>query len=76
MRQSEERSAVLVIRAWFEPGAPPERLRARLTETADADGPGWTQTAAEGEDEILAAFAGWLRRFIAASGDGPVTPPR
>ena len=66
MRQSEERSAVLVIRAWFEPGAPPERIRARLTETADADAPGWTQTAAEGEDEILAAFAGWLRGFIAA----------
>jgi len=57
MRQSEEQSAVLVIRAWVEPGA---AIRARLTQTPDADEPGWEQSAAEGEDQILAAVAEWL----------------
>ena len=63
MRQSEETSAVLVIRAWHEPGTEPGRIRARLTHTADADSPGWEQTAADGEDAILAAVRGWLHAF-------------
>jgi hypothetical protein len=58
MRQSEEHSAVLVIRAWAEPGSP---IRARLTQTPDADVPGFEQSAAEGEQQILAAVAEWLR---------------
>ena len=49
---------MLVIRAWAEPGAP---IRARLTQTPDADLPGFEQSAAEGEEQILAAVAGWLR---------------
>jgi hypothetical protein len=64
MRQSEERSAVLVIRAWFEPGA---EVRARLTQTPDADQPGFEQEAAEGDEAILAAVADWLRSFRAAA---------
>jgi len=43
MRQTEEQSAVLVIRAWIEPGSP---VRARLTQTPDADVPGFEQAAA------------------------------
>jgi hypothetical protein len=62
MRQSEERSAVLVIRAWVEPGSD---VRARVTQTPDADQPGFEQEAAEGEEAILAAVADWLRTFKA-----------
>jgi hypothetical protein len=65
MRQSEETSAVLVIRVWHEPGTEPGPIRARLTQTRDTDVPGWEQTAAVGEEEILAAVRGWLRAFDA-----------
>jgi hypothetical protein len=63
MRQTEERSAVLVIRAWIEPGS---GVRARLMQTPDADEPGFEQAAAEGDDAILAAVADWLRAFKAS----------
>jgi len=63
MRQSEERSAVLVIRAWQEAGDAPDRVHARLTETRDADDQGWEQSAAEGEEAIVAAVRAWLRAF-------------
>ena len=59
----EETAAVLVIRAWHEPGSEPGRVRARLTQTADAAAPGWEQAAAEGEDAILAAVRDWLHAF-------------
>ena len=49
---------MLVIRAWAEPGSP---IRARLTQTPDADVAGFEQEAAEGEEQILAAVADWLR---------------
>jgi hypothetical protein len=61
----EETAAVLVIRAWHEPGTEPGRVRARLTQTPDADAPGWEQTAAEGEDAIVAAVRDWLHAFHA-----------
>ena len=51
---------MLVIRAWDEED---ERVRARLTETLDADEPGWDERGAEGEEAILAAVAAWLRGF-------------
>jgi hypothetical protein len=56
----DERTAVLVIRAWTEAD---DRVRARLTETVDADEPGWEERAAEGEDAIVAAVRAWLRSF-------------
>jgi hypothetical protein len=56
----DERTAVLVIRAWTEGN---DRVRARLTETLDADEPGWEERAAEGAEAILAAVADWLRAF-------------
>jgi hypothetical protein len=55
-----EQTAVLVIRAWREADDP---VRARLTETLDADEPGWDARGAEGEEAILAAVAAWLRAF-------------
>jgi hypothetical protein len=63
VRQSEERSAVLVIRAWQESDGPtgPGRVRARLTQTPDATLPGWEQAVAEGEEDILAVVRDWLR---------------
>ena len=55
-----ERTAVLVIRAWREADEP---VRARLTETLDADEPAWEERGAAGEAAILAAVAAWLRGF-------------
>lgn len=49
-----------MIRAWTEED---DRVRARLTETIDADEPGWDARGAEGEEAILAAVAAWLREF-------------
>lgn len=58
MRQPEEQSAVLVIRAWHEEGTPPGAVRARLTEGLDE------QTRAfDGEEAILDAVRAWLRAF-------------
>jgi hypothetical protein len=59
----EETAAVLVIRAWHEPGTEPGRIRARLTQTPDTNVSGWGQTAADGEDAILAAVRDWLHAF-------------
>ena len=59
----EETAAVLVIRAWHEPGTEPGHIRARLTQTPDADAPGWEQAAADGEEAILAAVRDWLHAF-------------
>lgn len=56
----DEQTAVLVIRAWREADEP---VRARLTETLDADEPGWEERGAEGEEAILAAVAAWLHAF-------------
>jgi hypothetical protein len=66
VRQGGERSAVLVIRAWQEPGSDSGRIRARLTQTPDSELPGWEQCAAEGEEEILAAVREWLEAFSAS----------
>jgi hypothetical protein len=59
-RAQDERTAVLVIRAWREAGV---EVRARLTQTLDADEPGWEERAVEGDEAILAAVADWLRAF-------------
>jgi hypothetical protein len=64
MAADDERTAVLVIRAWREAGAGSDDVRARLTQTLDTNAPGWDERAAAGEEEILAAVAAWLREFI------------
>lgn len=56
----DERTAVLVIRAWREAGA---AVRARLIQTLDADEPRWEERAADGDESILAAVADWLHAF-------------
>ena len=56
MRQGEDQSAVLVIRAWHEEGSPPGAVRARLTESLDEEA-----HAVEGEEAILDAVRAWLR---------------
>jgi len=62
----EETAAVLVIRAWHEPGTERGEVRARLTQTPDTDVPGWELAAAEGEDAIVAAVRDWLHAFDSA----------
>lgn len=62
MTARDEQTAVLLIRAWTEADG---RIRARLTETLDADEPGWEERAADGDEAILAAVADWLREFAA-----------
>ena len=56
----EETAAVLVIRAWREPGMEPGGVRARLMQTPDTDVPGWELAAADGEDAIVTAVRDWL----------------
>jgi len=58
---SEERTAVLVVRAWTEAGAQ-RSLRARVTCTLDVSEPGDEQTfTAASEQEIVKAVRSWLR---------------
>lgn len=75
MTADDEHAAVAVIRVWREAGAAPGELRARLTQTTDADAPGWEERVAAGEEGILEAVRAWLREF-ASPGDAPVTPAR
>jgi hypothetical protein len=63
MALPDDRSAVLVIRAWHEPGSPPHDVRARLTQTRDTDVTGWDESVARGEAEIVAAVLRWLEDF-------------
>jgi hypothetical protein len=59
MTADNEHASVLVIRVWRE-SAEPGDLRARLTQTLDVDAPGWDESAAAGEEGILAAVRSWL----------------
>jgi hypothetical protein len=61
-----DRTAVLVIRAWFESGPGDDALRARITRTADVAAEAGVESAAATEDEILAAVRDWLDAFTAA----------
>jgi hypothetical protein len=58
--QAQERTAVLVVRAWIEGG----RLRARITYTRDIGSAGTTETAAGSPEEVLEAVEAWLRNFL------------
>ena len=59
-----ERTGVLVMRVWTEPGRP--ELRARLIETDGVDG-GETTVAAAGIDAICDAVRAWLEPLAAAA---------
>jgi hypothetical protein len=65
MTADDEHAAVVVIRVWREAGAEAGDLRARLTQTVDADAPGWEERVAVGEDGIIEAVRAWLREFAA-----------
>lgn len=54
-----ERTAVLVIRAWREPGG--TGLRARIVATSDISRPTRVETAAGSEADVLDAVTRWLR---------------
>lgn len=62
-----DRTAVLVIRAWLEPGVEENALRARITRTLDVAAPQTFETAAASEEEILAAVRAWVRAFSGSS---------
>ncbi len=72
---SPERTAVLVVRAWFH-GDPP-RLVARITSTVDVSRPDRVVVEAVGEDQVAAAVRVWLEEVVGSldAGDGPVTEP-
>ena len=61
-----QKTAVLVIRAWFEEGLETNALRARITQTLDVSQAETLETAVVSEDEIVAAVSAWLHSFRAA----------
>jgi hypothetical protein len=65
MAADDEHASVLVIRVWRESEAEPGDLRARLTQTLDVNAPGWEESAAAGEEGILAAVRSWLGEVAA-----------
>jgi hypothetical protein len=60
MRRDDERSAVIVIRAWREAGSESDGVVARITQTVGAESQSWEESAAAGEGEIVAAVRAWL----------------
>lgn len=54
-----ERTAVLVIRAWLDEDR--TQIRARIIASTAASARDVTETAALGDEEVLAAVAHWLR---------------
>jgi hypothetical protein len=66
MAEALERTAVLVIRVWFEEGTAGRSLRARITETPDVSASELTATsAAASEQEVVRAVRAWLRALTA-----------
>jgi hypothetical protein len=62
-RTAAERTGILVVRVWLEPGTP-DRLRARLTQAADLGDPATPLDVATGVPGICDAVEAWLRRFL------------
>jgi hypothetical protein len=61
---AEERTAVLVVRAWIEGTFEERKLRARITQTLDITSAKTVQTAAGSQEEIFRAVEEWLRTFV------------
>jgi hypothetical protein len=57
---AEERTAVLVIRAWFEGG----ELRARITHTRDIGSAATVTAGAASPEEVVRVVEQWLRTFV------------
>jgi hypothetical protein len=65
MRRNDERSAVIVIRAWRDAGSKSDDVVARITQTVGAGPQSWEESAAAGEHEIVAAVRAWLKALDA-----------
>ena len=66
MAQALKRTAVLVIRVWFEEGLEEAPMRARITGTPDVSVPGASDTrGAASEQEVVTAVRTWLRQVMA-----------
>jgi hypothetical protein len=63
---AEERTAVLVVRAWIDEAGEEVGLRARITQTRDVTSTRTVRTAAGSREEILRAVDEWLRAFVNA----------
>jgi hypothetical protein len=59
--QAQERTAVLVIRAWVEGG----ELRARIVHTRDIGSTTTVEGAAASVEDVLRAVEDWLGSFVA-----------
>jgi hypothetical protein len=65
MPGAPERTAVLVIRAWFEGENEANSLRFRITSTLDVIAPRVTNTfGAASEEDVVRAVRAWLRAFV------------
>ena len=68
-----ERTGVLVIRVWYEPGAG-GGLRARITGNLDVSERDETVTVASSPEGTAAAVVAWIEAFIDSAADnGAVT---
>jgi hypothetical protein len=57
---AQERTAVLVVRAWVEG----EELRARIVHTRDVGSAATVESAAGSVEEVLRAVEEWLRSVV------------
>lgn len=57
-----ERTGVLVLRVWMEPGTP-QLLRARLTQVSDLENGEFAVATAAGTPAICQAVERWLNEF-------------
>jgi hypothetical protein len=66
MARALKRTAVLVIRVWFEEGTDDGSLRARITRSLDVSDPEAVETGtAASQPEIEQAVRAWLRQVTA-----------
>jgi hypothetical protein len=66
---SDERTAVLVVRVWDEPGTV-EPLRGRVTACLDIGGRRMETLAVRSAPEIESFVSQWLSRFVACESPG------
>jgi hypothetical protein len=69
MGTSEERTAILIVRAWVEPGGSGSKLRTRITQLLDISSGERTVGTAASMEEVCAAVQSWLESFL--TGGGP-----
>jgi hypothetical protein len=60
---AEQRTGVLVVRAWIEETLGEAPLRARITQTLDVESGAKVETTAASREEILRAVEEWLDAF-------------